>query len=126
MGLSKWLHHVLNPHCPDCRDEYEESKVCNSCEILKSQLTIINAEKATLLAKLIEKPTEEVVQRPNEESKPIPQMLPWRVRQQMLEREDREKAKLLKDAPKPTKPQTTEELERELGVDNASTTKEAG
>jgi hypothetical protein len=49
----------------------------------------------------------------------VPKNIPWNVRRQMLEREDRERAKLMKAAPKP---ESVEDLEKEL--DLASTQRE--
>jgi hypothetical protein len=101
----------LKPHCPDCKEERENSKVCSSCEILKQQLESVNYEKNRLLDRIMEKPIPEVVSKPMEPTRPV--NIPWNIRRQMLESEDREKAKLLAQAPKPI---STEELEKELDV----------
>lgn len=112
-----WLHRLFNPHCEHCREEREESRVCSSCETLKSQLESVNHEKNKLLDRLLEKPVLEATTQPEREiTKPI--NIPWNVRRQMLEREDRERARLIQNAPIPT-----EALERELDI--ASTTREA-
>jgi hypothetical protein len=51
-----------------------------------------------------------------EEYEPIkPAFTPWRVRQQMLEAEDRQKARLMKD-----KSAEISALEKELGIPDAS------
>ena len=100
--------------------------VCQSCEVLKNQLNISNLEKDKLLRKLLGTPVEVTSVR-DEELKPIlPKMVPWNVRKQMLESEDREKAKLMRKAQKDSPNQSSspnpsiEELEKELGVDESN------
>jgi hypothetical protein len=98
----------------------KEEEVCQSCETLRQQLEIANYEKSQILSKLLKEP-EKVPDTP-----PVavtrPRTIPWHVRRQMLETEDREKAKAMRNAAKPDseiKPAetiSTEELEKELGV----------
>ena len=57
--MSNWIHRFFNPHCPECRAEREESRVCKSCEILKQQLETVNYEKKQLMDRLLEKPEKE-------------------------------------------------------------------
>lgn len=96
-------------------DEVEE--VCASCETLKQQLEIANYEKEKLLNRIMEKPEPERVSAPEPQAT-RPRMVPWNVRRQMLEREDREKARLMRDAPKPdaTLKSDVAELEKEMDV----------
>jgi len=115
--MINWIHHLFNPHCEHCREEREESRVCPSCETLKSQLESVNHEKNKLLDRLLTPPVVETVVQPVREIT-APVNIPWNVRRQMLEREDRERAKLIQNAPIPT-----ETLERELNI--ASATREA-
>jgi len=76
-----------------------DEKVCASCETLKQQLEIANYEKQQLLNRILEKPEAPApTVAPNITP---PRMIPWNVRRQMLEREDREKARALRNAPKP-------------------------
>ena len=87
-------------------------RTCEACEILRTQLDESNRERKDLLHRLLDKDKPEPLPAKLEEMEPIkPAFTPWRVRQQMLEAEDREKARLLKD-------RTTEieKLETELGV----------
>lgn len=79
-----------------------------------------NYEKNKLLQQLLElvhpKP-EEVTTAPL--PKPImPKVVPWKVRQQMLETESRQQARILADKKKEVAEATksTEELEKELGI----------
>lgn len=54
---------------------------------------------------------------PTPSTSPLGRQVPWVVRRQMLEAEDREKAKALRNAAQPATPTiTTEELEKELNV----------
>jgi len=110
--MSNWIHRLLNPHCPHCAEEYERDMVCPSCEILKQQLDVANLEIRRLLDKILEKPQPESIKPPPEITPP--RNVPWSVRRQMLEAEDREKARLMREAPKPTV--STEELEKELNI----------
>lgn len=107
--MSNWLHRLLNPHCSTCHDECELLKVCNSCEILKAQLDVTLREKDRLLSKLLDDTPKSISQQPMEPTKPI--NIPWNVRRQMLEAEDREKARLIQNAPI-----STEDLEKELNL----------
>jgi hypothetical protein len=85
---------------------------CNACEVLKESLSIERQLNKTLLQKLLDKDKPEPVSTEKEDLRPIqPQFIPWRVRQQMLEAEDRKQAELMK-----TKKQEIEKLEEELGV----------
>lgn len=109
-----WIHRLFNPHCPECHSEM----ICNSCETLKMQLEIVNHEKQKLLDRLLTPPVVETVVQPVREVT-APVNIPWNVRRQMLEREDRERAKLMQAAPIPT-----EDLEKELNIVSANREKE--
>lgn len=108
--MSNYFHRLFNPHCPHCIEERKEEMVCPSCEVLKEQLERANHENQRLLDKLLAEPKAEVPQKPVEISRPI--NIPWNVRRQMLEAEDREKARILRDAPKPS----IDDLEKELDL----------
>lgn len=93
-----------------------EELPCNTCEVLREQLANSERERRELLNRLLEpsraEPPSTIAERPE----PIqPQFTPWRVRQQMLEAEDRKKAQLMRD-----KNEEIENLEKELGVKDAS------
>lgn len=94
---------------------------CESCEILREQLAKSDAERRELLTRLLDRDKPEPSPVMEEELKPItPQFIPWRVRQQMLEAEDKKKAQLLKD-----RANEISELEKELGVKDAVSTGDA-
>ena len=95
-----------------------EPEICQSCEVLKELLIQSESQKMRILDKALKEPTQMI--EPPQVAPPIAiksAALPWRIRQQHLEREDRHKAQLLKDAPKPN-PITTDaemkEFEKEL------------
>src|SRR5881396_624639 len=100
--MIKFIHHFLSPHCPECQ-------ICQSCETLRKQLEITNHNNELLMNRLLPK-EESVNKEPVEITRP--KTLSWAVRKQMLEREDRERAKLMREASKPS----VESLEKELGV----------
>lgn len=110
--MFNWLRELL-----DIRDSHRErirqTIVCESCETLKTQLSISNHEKKDLLDRLlITSKSSEIID--TSELKP---MLPnkhlnWHARQQILEAEDRAKAKLLKEHERIS----TEDLEEELEI----------
>lgn len=101
------------------REERLESAVCKSCETLQRQLEIANHEKAQLLERLLEKPAEPQTQTAPPINLKSPRTVPWAVRRQMLEAEDRRTAQLMRQAPKPASEVKTEDvadLEKELDV----------
>jgi len=108
---SNWFHKFFNPHCSHCREELEYARVCLSCETLRAQLEISRIENKRLLDRILEKPETEAPRVPMEVT--VPKNIPWNVRRQMLEAEDRERARLMREAPKPT---SVEDLEKELDI----------
>lgn len=114
--MSNWFHRLLNPHCPECKDELRDSKVNDVAESLRMENARLTEMIDKLLDRLLEKPVEPI-QEVKEPTKIKPTHIPWRVRQQMLEEQDRATARLLKEAPKPD-PEITK-LEVELGVSDA-------
>lgn len=87
---------------------------CATCEVLREQLTMSERERRELLGKLLEKDKPEPLLSSSnaEDLRPFtPQFVPWRVKQQMLEAEDRKRAELMRG-----KAKEIEELEQELGV----------
>ena len=85
---------------------------CESCEILREQLHKSDAERRDLLHRLLDKDKPEPPPITTEEHIPVtPPFTPWRVKQQMLEAEDRQKAKLLRD-----RSREIADLEKEVGI----------
>lgn len=122
MFLLDWYQQFL-----DIRQTHRAEKVCESCETLKSQLATANHEKAILLSRIMEKP-EPVVERtvaPTMQHVIPKAAMPWKVRQQMLEANDREKARAIRDAPKPDTPSKEDIADFEAEVNNAERAREA-
>ena len=89
-----------------------EPEICPVCEVLREQLHKSDAERKELLQRALAPPIQEKEEKPAEEPVPLtPQFIPWRVRQQMLEAEDRKKAELLKK-----NKENIEKLEKEVGI----------
>jgi hypothetical protein len=89
-----------------------EELPCDTCEVLREQLANSERERRELLNRLLEPSKPEPPSTDPEELKPImPQFIPWRIRQQMLEQEDRRAAKIMKD-----RKAEIEQLEKEMGI----------
>ncbi len=93
--MFKWLHHLLNPHCPHC----EQLEICKSCEVLERQLEIERARSNLLLDRVAgvnqvsqRTPPELEDRETEEELKPIRtsrrKFLPFAQRQQMIDQQD--------------------------------------
>lgn len=96
-----------------------EEKPCESCETLRRQLELVNHEKSQLLELVLEKNRPEPATQIPSNLKPVlPVSLPWRVRQQMLEQEDRQKARVLRQQ------QEQEELAKKHNTEIESLEKE--
>lgn len=106
----KWIHHLFNPHCIECAHEKE----CKSCIVLQEQLATVRFENKQLLEMLL--PKKEVAPAiVEEELKPIkPRHIPWAVKQQLLEQQDRDKARILKKLDEERK--DISQLEKELSI----------
>lgn len=99
--MIKWIHHLLEPHCLHCREEAEDKNVCKSCETLKAQLEIANFEKRQLMDAVLKMGNPQPIISTPETIAPEalrPRTIPWAVRKQMLEAEDRKQAALMKAA----------------------------
>jgi translation initiation factor 2B subunit (eIF-2B alpha/beta/delta family) len=109
----------------DITREVKEVEVCQSCETLREQLSLERQTNSKLMDRLLEKPEKVVDAPPQMVTRPtLGRHAPWRVRQQLLQTEDKERAKLLRDAPQPA---TTDvaELEKELNIASANRAAEA-
>lgn len=122
--MFNWIREIL-----EIKAEFRERKlrllvetqmdrnVCSSCETLKIALERANFEKDKLLSRLLEKPDDRPPVFRDEPQQVVPRNVPWNIRRQMLEREDREKARIMREAPKPNiNPNSgeIEEFEKEL------------
>ena len=140
-----FFHRLFNVHCDKCREEElirAQKPRCLVCEELRELLNIEKREKQKLLDSIIEFNHQNILdreaQRNRKEEKidtdnlrPIqnPRLVPWYLRQQLLQNEDRARAlveeRLRKDQEainKLNKAETTtekvDELEQELGISN--------
>jgi len=92
-----------------------EPAPCLVCEVLRHQLASSERERRELLQCVLTPPEPIIEPEPKEEYKPVtPQFIPWRLRKEMLEAEDRKKAQLMQE-----KNKEIAELEKELGVTGA-------
>lgn len=98
-----WLRRMLGP--------------CECCEALRESLTLERARNNELM--LIVLPSRDPIPVIKESDVPIEsqstKFIPWKVRREMLEREDREKAKLMRQF-KSSDSVSIEELEKEVGI----------
>lgn len=111
--MFKWLREYY-----EIKDAFKQPKHCESCDTLKMQLSIANDNNKQLLDRLLTKPVE-IQSVSDSELKPVQpnRHLNWRTRQQMLEAEDREQARLLKQSvERSTNKISTEDLEKELKI----------
>lgn len=96
--MLKWIHHILEPHCQDCREEAEAAKVCKSCDSLIHQLEMTNFENRRLVD-VIASITKPVAPTAPEQRETVPIKAPinWRIMKQTLEAEDRKAAALMRE-----------------------------
>ena len=118
-----WLHHLLNPHCDSCRSERQEDSICQTCEVLRSQVERVNFEKDKLLAQLerMTNPSVETEAEQEEVHKSVGGMaIAWAVKKRLLEAEDRAEAKVERERKLRIKSATSEksieDLEKEVGI----------
>ena len=128
MTLPHWLHHLLNPHCQLCalatqkeqdflREQDEADRHCDSCEILKLELARMHSLNEKLIDAALEKPVIE--ERPVTIPEEIrPKAVPWKVKRQLLEDNDRETARIRRENDKQTigiiAPLTEDDLDKEI------------
>lgn len=98
MFLLSWYNEFLSIRRENERLKIELRKesICESCEYLKMQIAREQELNRELMEKLTDKPEPMVIAEPKVQV-PIPKFIPWKVRKQMLEAEDRRTAQVLKD-----------------------------
>ncbi len=123
--MIKFIHHLLNPHCPDCKEDKLEEQICESCNTLRIENAQLRKHNDQLIEALLDKvkpiehQQEVIVQQPVNLGKTG---LSWAARRQLLESEDRASAKILRDKKKEMEaiPVTSvDKLEEELEVNHA-------
>lgn len=91
---------------------------CEACDVLKDALALERARYNDLLKRLLPDTNPHTSARSESPSQELPKLqmpMSWKLKREILEREDRERAKLMKQFTPPTSP-TTEELEKEVGI----------
>ncbi len=97
MFLLDWYRQWL-----ELRREYKAEKPCESCETLKMELAHLHQDNQRLLDRILTPPAAPVERVTDNVTPILPKRgVPWNVRRQMLESNDRHAAQLLKNAPKP-------------------------
>jgi len=102
---------------------------CANCEMLQEQLAFANYDRKMLLEHFIKAAMPQRTENEQvntDELAPLrnTKFVPWRVRQQELEKNSRQRASILKPEPKPDAPrvvtqESIEKLEQELGIKGA-------
>ena len=109
-------HKLFNPHCIHCHDELTESKICDNCEYLKQQLSILQQERNLLLGQILDKP--EPIQHNELVEQPInlntSRFVPFAVKRQELEARDRQIARNQAEDLKNNHNRNIETLEKEI------------
>ena len=86
-------------------------------ETLKHEIEMLRLERDRLLSRILNVNQETAKSVDTTEFKPIPtSRMPWAVQRQMLEREDRAKAKLLRNKEIEGKDIKIDELEKEMDI----------
>lgn len=82
-------------------DQERDLNVCQSCEALKLEMARLHDQNNELISSLTKPINQQEAKVDTSELKPIsPRSMPWGVRRQMLEAEDRAKAKIMRDQQK--------------------------
>lgn len=112
--MLKWLHHILEPHCPDCKLESDEKRACKSCDSLMHQLEVANFENRKLVDIIsdISRPAPAPTVQSYETPKPLNAPISWKVMKQTLEAEDRKAAQILRQKEAESKELRAHDLER--------------
>lgn len=128
--MFNWLRELY-----ELRAEFKERKLaltqrpCESCETLKAELIRANKDRDKLLDQILKKPEETERLVAPEPQKIESKQLSWRIKQQALEAEDRQKALTLKKfeevnakAKLDLSKLNTTELEKSIGVESDAPT----
>lgn len=111
-----WIHKLFNPHCSHCKNDGEDNKICNNCEYLKCEIAKLQKLNNRLLNQILETPIQPEINQLSETPQPLntSRFIPFSVKRQELESEDRKKAKLMSDELKKNHNHNIEELEKEI------------
>lgn len=112
-----WLHHLLDPHCIECKVQSREAKVCRVCNELREILVEERLEKRKLvdtIALMVTPKVEEVDDKPQKELKPLLTRKTLSQAIRIKENEERVAINAIKNAG--VKQVETSELEDKLGI----------
>jgi hypothetical protein len=116
--MIKFFHHLFNPHCIECRDEYLDSKICDSCNTLRQEIIALRKHNQQLIDAILDKvrTKEEVIPQAIIQPEAVNKNLSWRARRQILETEDRKTAEIMRQK---TAEMAVDKLEKELEINDA-------
>lgn len=111
MFLLNWYRQWL-----ELKAEYKQPDICESCETLRQQNEFLRQDNDKILTRLLAPITTERAPEVVDNVTPIKRgHIPWNVRRQSLESEDRKRAQLARNAPKPVTADTElRDLEKEV------------
>src|SRR5689334_23184534 len=119
-SIKEWIVHLFDPHCVVCAHKND----CKNCELLKEMLEAERWEKRKILDSMLYKP-EQNTQVPQPDHMSFGRkFIPWNIRAEMLQAQDRKKAQVLHDLAEEKKAADllekvhVEQLERELGIES--------
>jgi hypothetical protein len=111
MSLGLWFHKLFHVHCSECKLDNE----CENCNTLRMLLEQERAVNKRLIDTLLAKPEIETIGKEEEEIKPVQiSHIPWRVKKQILEKEDFDRAVDTR------RKREIEELEKKMGINNGN------
>lgn len=105
--MIEWFRIQIESWIESRRQEKIRRNTCESCENLKNELALAHRLHEMVFNKLTEKPEKEVERPLSNVTRPTSVRIPWSVKRQELEREDRIQADKLKR-------EKIEELEKEV------------
>lgn len=97
--IIKFFHQLFSPHCPHCKLDDEDDKICNNCEYLRMMIAQLQKKNERLLNNILNDTPK--VNTNVDEPIPLPVNLgghiPWRVKRQQIEADDRARASKLRE-----------------------------
>lgn len=108
--LVEFIHHLFDPHCPECEE-------CKTCVILREQINAERQSNKNLIQAIIDinKPQKIEQIEPEIDYRQVRKTVPWKVRREMMEGEDKVKAQRIREQAV-NQNKSVEEIEKELGI----------
>lgn len=99
------------------RENRELNSICPACEVFKVELSNMRRERDILLNRVLTPTSTPETQITGDPQPVILRHMPWKVKQQELERQDRlEHERILTEFKNKVSPLKTEELEKSIGI----------